>query len=106
MFRIKQILGAGIFDHINKKEIIGFAGKRENIKCLFNSKSMDLTLNSCQSIELMNFLNLLKTCLVLVMISLIVLILENLFINFNKIFVSAIGENFKKFSQSLQIKNM
>jgi hypothetical protein len=51
---------------------------------------MDLTLNSCQSIELMNFLNLVKTCLVLVMISLIVLIIENLFINFNKIFKSLI----------------
>jgi hypothetical protein len=51
---------------------------------------MDLTLNSCQSIKLMNFLNLLKAYLVLVMISLIVLIVENLFFNFNKIFKSLI----------------
>ncbi len=36
-----EIIASGIFDHINKREMIRFAGKHKNIKCLFNSKSMD-----------------------------------------------------------------
>jgi hypothetical protein len=79
-----EIIASGIFDHINKREMIRFAGKHKNIKCLFNSKSMDLTRNSCQSIELMNFLNLFRICFVLLIISFIIFIIENLFINFDK----------------------
>ncbi len=88
IFRITKILGSGIFDHINEREVIRFAGQQKNIQCLINRKFMDLTQNSYQSIELVNFLNLFKIFLVLLIVSLIALIIEILFINFIKMFQS------------------
>ncbi len=85
IFRITKILGSGIFDHINEREVIRFAGKQKNLQCLINRKSKDLTQNSYQSIELVNFLNLFKICFVFLIVSMLALIVEILLIKFIKI---------------------
>jgi hypothetical protein len=88
IFRITEIIGSGIFDHINEREVIRFAGKQKNLQCLINRKSKDLTQNCYQSIELVNFVNLFKICFVFLIVSSIALIIEILLIKFTKIFES------------------
>jgi hypothetical protein len=74
-----EVSTSGIFDYINSKEILRFAGRYENQHCLMNSHPNNFNADHNKPIELNSFLSLFKTCFILIIISLITLLLEILF---------------------------
>lgn len=74
-----EVSTSGIFDYINNKEILRFAGRYENLHCLMKIHPNNFNSDLNKPIELNSFLSLFKTCFILIIISLITLLLEILF---------------------------
>jgi hypothetical protein len=91
--RVMEVSTSGIFDYINSKEILRFAGRCENLQCLMNIHPNNFNADHDKPIELNSFLSLFMTCFIMIIISFITLLLEILLSNHSitKYFISKVN---------------
>jgi hypothetical protein len=98
-----EVSTSGIFDYINNKEILRFAGRYENLHCLMKIHPNNFNSDLNKPIELNSFLSLFKSCFILIIISFITLLLEIFLSNHSiaKYFISKVNVKiFMKFRKN------